>query len=249
MNRFAKNMMPLVASAVVSFAQGPRGPQAPANAPRSGLNMASVQVIQGAVTDVDIARGAQYPTVLINKLQIKLAPEWYLLDNDMEIKTGDTLKITAVASATAADTFLYAIDIAKGSAFLKLRDSEGLPLWTGGPGGSNRNGSRQGTGECQGCVDAASAVTVTGTVEKVSAGAGIQFPTVVLKTADGKLLTIKIGPERVMLAADFEIAAGQKLTVRYVASTCKDEFVALELTDSNGRKLVLREQDGTPVWN
>jgi hypothetical protein len=249
-------MMPfLMASAVVAFAQGPRGPQAPPNAPHTGLNMAAVQVIQGTVSDVDVARGAQYPTVVVNNLQIKLAPEWYLLDNDVEIKTGDTLKITAAASANAADTYLYAIDIAKGSAFLKLRDSQGLPLWTGGPGGSDRkgngqrNGPGQGTGECQGCLDAASATTINGTVEKVTAGAGIQFPTVVLKTADNKLLTIKIGPERVLLAADFEIVAAQKLTVKYAVSTCKEELVALELTDSNGRKIVLREQDGTPAWN
>jgi hypothetical protein len=246
-------MMPLLASAVVAFAQGPRGPQAPAI--RTGLNMAAVQVIQGAVTDVDIARGARYPTVVVNKLQIKLAPEWYLLDNDIEIKTGDTLKITAAASLNAADTYLYAIDIAKGSAFLKLRDSQGLPLWGGGPGRGGRNangqgnGPGQGTGECQGCLNAASLTTVTGTVEKVTAGVGIQFPTVVLKTADNKLLTIKIGPERVLLAADFEIAAGQKLTVKYAASICQEELVALELTDSNGRTIVLREQDGTPAWN
>jgi hypothetical protein len=203
---------------------------------------------------MDIARGAQYPTVVVDKLQIKLAPEWYLLDNDIEIKTGDTLTITTAASANAADTYLYAIDVAKGSAFLKLRDSHGLPLWSGGPGGGNRNGNgqdngpRQGSGECQGCLDTTSAVTVTGTVEKVTAGAGIQFPTVVLKTADNKLLTIEIGPERLLLAADFEIVAGQKLTVKYAASTCKDELVALELTDGNGRKLVVREQDGTPAW-
>jgi hypothetical protein len=252
MNRFEKRMMPLLlAGTFVAFAQVPRGPHAPANAPHTGLNMAALQVIQGAVTDVDIARGAQYPTVVVNKLQIKLAPEWYLLDNDIEIKTGDTLKITAAGSSNPADTYLYAIDIAKGSAFLQLRDSQGFPLWTGGPGRGNGRGqgTRPGSGECQGCLDAASIATVTGTVDKVTAGAGIQFPSVVLKAADNKLLAIKIGPERVLLAADFEIAAGQTLTVKYAASTCKDEFVALELIDSNGRKLVLREQDGTPSWN
>ena len=256
MNRFVKNIIPLLlASAVVAFAQGPRGPRAPANAPHTGLDLAAVQLIQGAVTDVDTARGARYPTVVINTLQIKLAPGWYLLDNDIEISTGDTVKITAAASADTADTYLYAIDIVKGNAFLKLRDSQGLPLWTGGPGGGNAkgnwqgNGPRQGTGECQGCLDAASLATVTGTVEKVTAGVGIQFPTVVLKAPDTKLLTIKIGPSRVLLAADFETAAGQKLTVKYAASTCKEELIALELTDSNGRKIVLRAQDGTPSWN
>jgi hypothetical protein len=110
-------------------------------------------------------------------------------------------------------------------------------------------GPRNGNGECEGCLDTTSIAVVAGTVEKVSAGVGIQFPTLVLKTAEGKLLTIRIGPERVLLAADFEITAGQRLTVRYAASTCRDELVALELTDSTGRKIVLRDPDGTSAWN
>jgi hypothetical protein len=40
---------------------------------RSGLNMGGVQVIQGTVTSVDAALGALYPTMVINKVQIKLA--------------------------------------------------------------------------------------------------------------------------------------------------------------------------------
>jgi hypothetical protein len=240
-----------LAGAVVASAQGRRGPQTPITAQHSGLNMAAVQVIQGTVTDVDVALGVQYPTIVVNKVQIRLAPAWYLLDNDIEIKTGDSLKITVAPSANAADTFLYAIDVTKGTAFLKLRDSQAFPLWTGGPGMGNRqgNGSGNGTGECQGCLDAASITSASGTVEKVTAGVGVQFPSVVLKTADAKLLTIKIGPERVLLAADFEIVAGQKLTVKYAVSICKDELVALELTDSNGRTVVLRAADGAPAWN
>jgi hypothetical protein len=71
----------------------------------------------------------------------------------------------------------------------------------------------------------------------------------VLNTADARLLSVRIGPERVLLAGDFEITPGQKLTVKYAPSTCRDEFVALELTDSSGRKIVLRNADGTPAWN
>lgn len=256
MNRIVKTLMPLLlAGAVVAPAQGRRGPQAPVTPQYSGLNMAAVQVIQGTVAEVDVALGAQYPSIVINKAQIKLAPAWYLLDNDIEIRTGDSLKVTVAPSANTADTYLYAIDLTKGAAFLKLRDSQGLPLWTGGPrmgarqGGVVGNGPGNGTGECQGCLDAASIATVTGTVEKVTAGLGIQFPTLVLKTPDNKLLTIRIGPERVLLAADFEIAAGQKLTVKYAVSTCREELVALALTDSSGREVVLRESDGAPSWN
>ena len=256
MNRLAKNIMPiLLLGAVVASGQGRRGPQAPSNPQQVGLNMAAVKVIQGTVTDVDVALGAQYPTIVINQVQIKLAPAWYLLDNDIEIKTGDSLKLTVAPSPNAADTYVYALDVTKGTAFLKLRDAQGFPLWTGGRGSGNRQGNGSGsgpgngTGECQGCLDAASIATISGTVEKVTAGVGVQFPTLVLKSADNKLMTIRIGPERVLLAADVEITAGQKLEVKYAASTCKQELVALVLTDSNGRTVVLREPDGSPAWN
>jgi hypothetical protein len=53
----------------------------------------------------------------------------------------------------------------------------------------------------------------------------------------------------VLLGADFEITAGQQLTVKYAASICREELVALELSDSSGRTLVLREADGRPAWN
>ena len=256
MNRFVHRLMPiLLVGAVAASGQGRRGPQPSPTPQHSGLNMTALQVIAGTVTDADVAVGAQYPTIVINKVQIKVAPAWFLLDNDIEIKTGDNLKVTVAPSVNAADTYFYAIDITKATAFLKLRDGQGFPLWTRGPGVGNRqgngpgNGAGNGTGECQGCIDLASITTVTGTVDKVTIGAGIQFPAVVLKTGDNKLLTIKIGPERVLLAADFEIAAGQKLTIKYAGSTCKDELVALEITDSNGRTVVLRGPDGIPAWN
>jgi hypothetical protein len=69
----------------------------------------------------------------------------------------------------------------------------------------------------------------------------------VLKTADGNLLTVKLGPERILEAADFEIKAGDALTVRY-AVTCTGETVALELTNSAGARIVLRNDDLTLAW-
>jgi len=260
MNRIQTiNLTLLLAAAVAANAQGPRGPQAPSGTPNgTGLNMSAAKVISGAVTDVSIGYGAQYPTIVISQSQVKLAPAWFLLDADIEIKTGDTLKLTVAPSNNAADKYLYAVDVTKGTAFLRLRDAAGLPLWTGGMAGGNgqrqgqgsgSGGMGNGTGECQGCLDGASVATVAGTVDKTTAGIGIQFPSLVLATADGKLLTFRVGPERVLLAADFEITAGQKLTITYAASTCKEELVALTITDSAGRKIVLRNPDGSPAWN
>jgi hypothetical protein len=74
------------------------------------------------------------------------------------------------------------------------------------------------------------------------------MPTLVLKT-DGKLLTLKIGPERILLGADFELNPGQSVTVRYAQATCTDEYLALQITNSAGVTVTLRGDDGTPAWN
>jgi hypothetical protein len=74
------------------------------------------------------------------------------------------------------------------------------------------------------------------------------MPTLTLKTADGKLLTFKLGPERTLLAADVELKAGDKVTVRYAVETCTDELVALAITTSTGVTIRLRNDDCTPCW-
>jgi hypothetical protein len=162
------------------------------------------------------------------------------------VKVGDTLKVTAAPSLTAKDPYLSAITIANAvtGASITLRDATGIPLWTSA-------GSRRGTPPGLGThanYGFAAIVTVTGTVDQVTAGVGIQMPALVLKTADGKLLTLKIGPERVLAAADFEIKPGEVLTVRY-AACATGELLALELTNASGVTLVLRNDDGTPAWN
>ena len=78
------------------------------------------------------------------------------------------------------------------AALLVLRDQYGIPQWNGGRGPQSDTGAVRLGG---GGVDPATIATITGVVEKVAAGPGIEQPTLVLKTGDGKLITVKIGPE------------------------------------------------------
>lgn len=233
----------------IANAQGPRanGPAHRGQAGGGGLNMSAVQSIEGAVTEVNIAYGVEYPSIVVNKQQVKVAPAWFLLDQDFEIKNGDSLRIVAAPSAVRNDGFLYAVEITKAATTVVMRDSSGIPLWSGR--GRAARGGPSGLGQHAGCIDAASIETVTGTIDKVNAGLGIQQPSLVLKTADGKLLTVRIGPEHILLEADFPLAAGDELTITYALATCSDEYVALELMNAAGDKLVLRNSDGTPAWN
>ncbi len=232
----------------IAFAQGPRGPgvpgagsgPGPAAAPRtnSGLNMAAQTTIEGDISSVQVAYGTQYPSIVVNKSQIKVAPVWFLLENDFELAAGDKVSIVAAPSNNTSDTYLYAIRITNSASSIVLRNEGGVPLWAKQEEG--RGGNPQGPSNCGACVDLASAQTATGVIDRVTSGAGIQQPTLVLKLADGTLLTVKLGSERLILASDFELNPGATLTVKYAKSTCNDELVALQLTDANGKTLTLR---------
>jgi hypothetical protein len=248
----------MAAVAVTASAQGPQGQPGrnPGPPPADGvcttlpLDLAKLQVVEGPITLLDLGQGVQYPSIVVNKLQIKVAPVWFLLDNDFELATGDQVRINAAPSTTPGDAYLYALDITRTAtgAKLTLRDATGQPLWRA----ANRRRSGEGNPDAprngESCFDPASVKIASGVAETVTAGLGIRQPVLVLKSGD-TLLTIRIGPERVLLDADFEVKAGMNLTVKYGLATCSDEFVALELTDVVGRRIILRDQDGSPLWS
>jgi hypothetical protein len=241
-------------AAVMTFAQGPRGPKTgnPANRPTPVVDMARVRTIAGAVSAINIGYGTQYPSVTIGEAVIKVAPVWFLLENDFEIRPGSTLSVVAANSTLPNDSYLYAIEITNTAtqARIVLRDSSGVPQWSGGKerrggGRGNPDSPRAGAG----CVDPTTIVAVAGIVEKVSMGAGIEMPTLIVKGADGALVTIKIGPERILLEADFELKEGEYVTAKYAKATCTDENVALQLTNAAGETTILRSDAGAPNWD
>lgn len=243
----------IILTAAVALAQG--GPR-PGFGPGTGsgvgtgpihtqaaLNMAAVETISGTITGVQIGYAMQYPSIVVNQKTIKVAPVWFLLENDLELKEGMAVKVTAAPGNPPNEAYLHAIEITAVAAgkTLRLRDAAGVPLWTGGAG--NAAPASMGTG----CVDPASIRTVSGTIEAVNAGYGMQQPAMTLKT-DAGILTLKLGPEKVLLASDFELKAGAALTVKYGVATCSEENLALVLTNAAGKSLKLRNDDGTPAW-
>lgn len=230
----------LVAS--TALAQGAHGPGVPGTgntgATRTGLNMTAQTTIEGSISSVQVAFGTQYPSIVVNKIQIKVAPVWFLLESDFELVAGDAVSVVAAPSNDASDTYLYAIRITKSASSIALRDELGVPLWTGR--GEGRGSNPQGPSIIGTCIDLASIQTATGVIDRVNAGAGIQQPTLVLRLANATLLTLKLGSERLILASDFELNPGATLTVKYALATCTDELVAMQLTNANGETLTLR---------
>lgn len=265
----------LAASAGLALAQGPRNGAAAGGMNPSGMNqggmnqggmnqggmnqggmnpsnlaMTKLQTVTGAVTAVNIGYGMQYPSITVNKLQIKVAPVWYLLEKNFEIRSGDNLTVVAAPSTLASDSYLYAIEITNTATRLKLvlRDANGFPLWSrqgGGPGaGAGASFGPMADGDC---TQILSIATESGMIEQIASGAGIQMPSLTLKTAGGKLSLIKLGPERILLEADLELKAGDAITVKYAVTSHEDELVALEITKGS-QTITLRGDDGRPIW-
>lgn len=212
------------------------------------VNMAAVQTVEGAIASVNLAYGGQNPSIEVAKRQIKIAPVWFFLARDFELRVGDPVRAEAAPSRNSTDPYLYAIRITNTATNdrIALRDSAGLPLWSGFQGSSAQAG---GSGGGSACVDANSIVTVSGTIDGVTYGPGIQFPTLTLQVATGELAPIQIGPEHVLLAADLELKSGQRISARVAHSVCRDEWLALDLTLEDGRTIMLRTDDFRRAWD
>jgi len=245
----------LTLAVTISFAQGPRAGNGPGAGQGYGvgqpaIDVAKQEVIEGVVTAVNIGFGAQYPSIEINKKQIKIAPVWFLLENDFELKEKDQVRVIAAPSTATADAYLHALSIRNllTGGEIKLRDDYGVPLWVRGRGrGANPGGQGYGvmTG---GCIDPATIKEITGTVDKVTMGAGIRQPTLIIKTGSGEIVTVRIGPERVLLEADFELNPGEQVKARVATASCSNELVALQLTNQAGQTVKLRNDDGSRAW-
>ena len=240
----------LLIVATAALAQGPHAGaqhQNMSNRPAAAPDMTKARTVAGPVTAVDIGYGMQYPSITVNQSLIKVAPVWFLVEQNFELKVGDQVSVVVAPSTVPGDSYLYAIEIINvvTKTRIVLRDAAGVPLWMA----VSRNGNAAGPGNGIACLDLTTVSTAVGTVEKVSMGIGIQMPSLVVKTGAGALVSMKLGPERVLLAADFELQAGDTVTAKYAHETCTDENVALQLTNSAGVTVTLRNSDGTPIWN
>jgi hypothetical protein len=68
-----------------------------------------------------------------NKLDLWVAPFWYLKDQGLEIKAGDRLTVSMVKVNTSDGDRNVALELKqKDGKTVKLRDESGLPMWVKG---------------------------------------------------------------------------------------------------------------------
>jgi hypothetical protein len=64
-------------------------------------------------------------------IDVRLGPTWFLEREGIEIAKGDSMEVTGSVIESDGDSFLIARELKKGEKVVKLRDEQGVPLWSG----------------------------------------------------------------------------------------------------------------------
>lgn len=64
-------------------------------------------------------------------IPVHLGPEWYISRLDIKFEKGDTIEVKGVRATFAGKPAVIAAEIKKGNNVLVLRDSAGIPIWSG----------------------------------------------------------------------------------------------------------------------
>jgi len=124
--------MLLLASPVVSLAQGARG-----GGYGRSYNPQTVWTVSGEVLAIDKVadgrRGGYGVHVLLKTvkgdLPVHLGPSWFLERQAMKIAVHDVIEVTGSPVIYAGKPALLAAEVRKGSESMRLRTADGLPLW------------------------------------------------------------------------------------------------------------------------
>ncbi|HBL22587.1 MAG TPA: DNA-binding protein [Deltaproteobacteria bacterium] len=100
---------------------------------------AKVETISGTVESVGTAipmKGMYAAVTLAVKtdketIAVHLGPEWYIGRLDAKIAKGDTVEVKGSRVAFADKPAIIAAEVKKGDNVLALRDSAGIPVWSG----------------------------------------------------------------------------------------------------------------------
>ena len=136
-----------------SFAQGMGGGgRGPGSQPSRQYNLSTVETISGEVVSVDkipSRRGKSYGVHLMVKMDketipVHLGPGWYLDKQPVQLKPQYPVTVTGSRITYQGKPVLIAAEVQKGGETLKLRDQNGIPLWSRGRrgGGMGSRGRR-----------------------------------------------------------------------------------------------------------
>lgn len=121
-----------------------------------------------------------------------------------------------------------------------------LALATAGLAGQ-QGGARDGSGPL---IDTSQLVVFEGTVVQLVAGLGQGMPELEITTATGQTLSFVLGPYWFLQASGFAADAGDAAEVSaFACATCESGYAVVKVVNTTRAvTLVLRSDDGTPLW-
>jgi hypothetical protein len=209
--------------------------------------------LSGVVQSVDV-NAMTLTTADGEKIEIQLGPEPFWSEQGVALEPGAEVTVTAFdeeGSLTAGEIVVTAT-----SEQITLRDADGRPQWSGGPGAGqgaadetpagapveNVPGRADGEQVPQPQSEVAEWITVQGTVTAVDLNA------LMIETVDGEMMAVQLGPEHYWTAQGLTLAAGDKVEVTgFYEDGTSFNAGSVTLLDS-GATLALRDTDGRPLW-
>jgi hypothetical protein len=102
-------------------------------------NLKTVETVAGEITAIDTltsAKGRSYGVHLMLKTDkesifVHLGPGWYLEKQDAKIELKDKVEIKGSRITFEGKPAIIAAEVKKGDSILKLRDDNGVPVWSG----------------------------------------------------------------------------------------------------------------------
>jgi DNA/RNA endonuclease YhcR with UshA esterase domain len=64
-------------------------------------------------------------------IAVHLGPDWFMKKQSPQIETGDAIEVTGSRVTFDGKPAIIAAEIKKGNKVIKLRDQNGVPLWSG----------------------------------------------------------------------------------------------------------------------
>jgi hypothetical protein len=102
-------------------------------------NPGTVETIKGVVVAVEKVvpqKGMQYGIHLVLKthketIPVHLGPAWFIERQDTKIEKGDRVEVKGSRVTIGGKPAIIAAEVKKGNHVLSLRDSAGIPVWSG----------------------------------------------------------------------------------------------------------------------
>jgi hypothetical protein len=103
------------------------------------FNPKTVETVTGEIIAIDTlkpAKGMSYGVHLMLKtdkesVSVHLGPGWYLEKQDIKIELKDKVEIKGSRITFEGKSAIIAAEVKKGNGILKLRDENGIPVWSG----------------------------------------------------------------------------------------------------------------------